>query len=182
MTATRTARERARAELTQEIKDEARRQLADGRRARAVAARGGPGAGHGVLRALPVLPQPRPAADRPDRRRLQRDRRGGRAGRPGHRRARPRAVAGDLARRRATGPAPPARVRADLRLADPRLPGAAGHRRARRPGSRSPWSTCSRTPSCASIDGEVAARAARPGRDAHEGPRDRSPGPKPWPG
>ena len=40
MTATRTARERARAELTREIKEEARRQLAAAGRRRAVAARG----------------------------------------------------------------------------------------------------------------------------------------------
>jgi len=76
MNASRTARERVRAELTREITDVARGQLATegagGLSLRAVR----PGDGNGLLGHLPLLPQPGRPADRVDRGRLQRDRRG----------------------------------------------------------------------------------------------------------
>ena len=74
-------RARLRAELTNEIKDEARRQLAAEGAPGPVAAGGDPLPGHGVVRHLPLLPQPGRPADGPDRRRLRRHRRRRRGGR-----------------------------------------------------------------------------------------------------
>src|ERR1700722_15438776 len=79
-TAPRTARDRARAEITGEIKAVARRQLAEQGSAalslRAVAREGGPVSAPGV----PPLPEPRRSAHRTHRRRVQRGRRGRGAG------------------------------------------------------------------------------------------------------
>ena len=75
MTAGRTARERARAELTQEIKDAARRQLAAEGAERLVTTGCLARARHGLVSAVPVLPQPRRPAHRAHHRRVQRPRR-----------------------------------------------------------------------------------------------------------
>ena len=135
--APRTARERARAELTREIKEEARRQLAsvgaNGLSLRAVARELGM-----VSSALyRYYPSRDDLLTAPDHRRLQRARRGRGAGHRDHGRARPRArwlaachAIRDWARSQ------PARVRADLRLA--RCPATAPPRRRSRPAGRVP--------------------------------------------
>ena len=138
--APRTARQRARAELTREITEEARRQLAatgaNGLSLRAVARELGM-----VSSALyRYLPKPRRSADRADHRRLQRHRRGGgdrhrRDKARSRRRRRPRPVAGRLPRHPRLGARPPARVRADLRFPGPRLPRPGGDDRPGRPGA-----------------------------------------------
>ena len=170
--APRTARERARAELTSEIKAVARRQLAEQGCGRAVAAGRRPRAGHGVLGGLPLLPQPRRAAHRADHRRLRR----GRPTRPSA--AEPRCARADLVGRwmatcravRTWARGQPARVRAHLRQPHPRLRGAAGHDRPGRPRSRPCcWRSC-RSPS-APVGPWPSSGSRCPGRSGATSPR-----------
>jgi hypothetical protein len=74
MASTTGLRARVRAELVQEIKQEARRQVARGRSAGIVPSCSGAPARHGLLGDLPVLPEPRPAPYCADSGRLRSDR------------------------------------------------------------------------------------------------------------
>jgi AcrR family transcriptional regulator len=144
MTATqnapRTARERARAELTREIKEEARRQLAatgaDGLSLRAVARELGMVSSalyryypsrDDLLTALIIDAYDAIGEAAEQRHRRREARRSGRG--------RPRPLAGRLPRHPRLGARPPARVRADLRLPGPRLPRPGGDDRPGRPGA-----------------------------------------------
>ena len=141
MTATqnapRTARERARAELTREIKEEARRQLAaigaDGLSLRAVARELGM-VSSALYRYFPSRDDLLTALiiDAYDALGEAAEQ----AIADASRRPRPaRPVAGRLPRDPRLGAGPPARVRADLRLAGARLPAPRGDDRPGRPGA-----------------------------------------------
>ena len=128
----RSARARARAEFTEQIKQAARRQLAEPGSAGLSCARW-LGVGHGVLGGLPLLPEPGRAAHRADRRRLHRPRPGRPPPRPAIRRP-------DLAGRWLATAGPPVGGRSSIRTstrsssaARCRLPGADRDHRPGRP-------------------------------------------------
>ena len=123
-------RARVRSEMAQEIKEVARRHLATDGANLSLRARS-PRPGHRRLGPLPLLPEPRRPAHRPDHRRLQRTRRRRDRGRCRRTPRRPpRPLAGRLPRRSHLGSRPPGRVRPHLRCPSPRLRRPAGHRRA----------------------------------------------------
>ena len=114
------SRARVRAELTREIVDVAR---GTSPRTAPPRCRCGPWPVSSAwpVGGLPLLPEPRRPAHRPDRRRVRRAGRRRRGGRGGGPRTTSGPAAGGLRRRPRLGAGPPARVRPGLRLAGARL-------------------------------------------------------------
>ena len=187
-----TARQRARAEITGEIKDEARRQLATtGAQLslRAVARELGM-VSSALYRYFPSRDDLLTALiiDAYDAAGHARPRRPTRRRRPG-RRDRPGPVAGLLPRDPRLGAGQPARVRADLRLPGAGLPRAAGHHRARRAGRggagrpagrRRPTRGGPSSRCCRGAAGGAGRAGRRGGRARRAGPTSRARGLVAW--